>query len=81
MLERSGYEADIDAFDAARADADAARAAISDDFLSALTAVGDEQAVRAGVTRYRDAGVTLPCLGPISKTDFESTLRAGAPAG
>jgi alkanesulfonate monooxygenase SsuD/methylene tetrahydromethanopterin reductase-like flavin-dependent oxidoreductase (luciferase family) len=40
--------------------------------------VGDAPAVRAGVERYRDAGVTLPCLGPISRTDFDATLRAGA---
>lgn len=79
MLERSGYGADIAAFDAAQGDADAARAAISDEFLNALTAVGDEEAVRAGIKRYEDAGVTLPCLGPISKTDFEATLRAAAP--
>ncbi len=80
MLERSGYGADIAAFDAAHGDADAMRGAISDEFLGALTAVGDEPAVRAGVERYRDAGVTLPCVGPISKTDFEATLRAAAPA-
>lgn len=80
MLERSGYGADIAAFDGARGDVDAARAAISDEFLNALTAVGDESAVRAGMERYVDAGVTLPCLGPISKTDFEATLRAAAPS-
>ena len=55
------------------------RAAISDGFLEALTGVGDEAAVRAGVARYADAGVTLPCVGPISKTDFDGTLRAAAP--
>jgi hypothetical protein len=55
------------------------RAAISDDFLDALTAVGDEPKVREGVERYRAAGVTLPAVGPISKTDFEATLRAAAP--
>lgn len=81
MLERSGYGDDIAAFDAAQGEAEAMRAAISDGFLDALTAVGDESAVRAGVERYREAGVTLPCLGPISRTDFDSTLRAGAPAG
>lgn len=80
MLERSGYGADIAAFDAAQGDKDAMRAAISDRFLDALTAVGDEQAVRNGVERYRDAGVTLPCVGPISRTDFEATLRAAAPS-
>ena len=36
--------------------------------------------VRAGIQRYRDAGATSPCLGPISKTDFAATLEAGAPA-
>ena len=80
MLERSGYSGDIAAFDAAKGDVGAMRRAISDDFLDALTAVGDEQTVRAGVERYRDAGVTLPSVGPISKTDFEATLRAAAPA-
>jgi alkanesulfonate monooxygenase SsuD/methylene tetrahydromethanopterin reductase-like flavin-dependent oxidoreductase (luciferase family) len=57
----------------------AAVPAISNEFLDVLTAVGDEQAVSGGVERYRDAGVTLPCLGPISRTDFEATLRAAAP--
>jgi alkanesulfonate monooxygenase SsuD/methylene tetrahydromethanopterin reductase-like flavin-dependent oxidoreductase (luciferase family) len=80
MLERSGYGADIAAYDAAGGDAAAMRAAISDDFLEALTAVGDERKVRTGVERYRTAGVTLPCVGPISKTDFDATLRAAAPA-
>jgi hypothetical protein len=79
MLEGSGYRDDIAAFDAAQGDADAMRAAISDRFLGALTAVGDARAVRAGVDRYVDAGVTLPCVGPISRTDFEATLRAAAP--
>lgn len=55
------------------------RAAISDGFLDALTAMGEEPGVRAGVDRYVEAGVTLPCMGPIPKTDFEATLRAAAP--
>lgn len=79
MIERSGYGQDIAAYDAARGDVAGMRAAISDGFLDALTAVGDEPAVRAGVGRYVDAGVTLPCVGPISKTDFEATLHAAAP--
>jgi alkanesulfonate monooxygenase SsuD/methylene tetrahydromethanopterin reductase-like flavin-dependent oxidoreductase (luciferase family) len=80
MIERSGYGADIAAYDAAQGDPQAMRAAISDEFLEALTAVGDEEAVRAGVDRYRAAGVTLPSVGPISRTDFEATLRAAAPS-
>ena len=79
MLERSGFEADIAAYDAAAGDVAAMTAAISDEFLAILTAVGDEDAVRAGVQRYVDAGSTSPCVGPIPKTDFEATLRAAAP--
>jgi hypothetical protein len=56
------------------------QAAISDAFVEELTAVGDDDAVKAGLDRYRAAGATSPCLGPIPKTDFEATLRAGAPA-
>lgn len=79
MLERSGFEADIAGYDAAAGDPAAMGAAISDDFLGTLTAVGDEAAVRAGIRRYLDAGATSPCVGPIPKTDFAATLRAGAP--
>jgi alkanesulfonate monooxygenase SsuD/methylene tetrahydromethanopterin reductase-like flavin-dependent oxidoreductase (luciferase family) len=80
MIERSGFEADIAAFDeaAAKGDPEAMGAAISDEYLSLLTAVGDEAGVTAGVQRYRDAGATSPCVGPIPKTDFEATLRAAA---
>ena len=55
------------------------QAAISDEFLGVLTAIGDEDAVRAGVERYAQSGATSPCVGPIAKTDFEATLRAAAP--
>ena len=75
MIERSGFEDDIAAFDAAGANPEK----ISDRFLQALTAVGDEDAVRASVERYRAAGATSPCVGPIPRTDFEATLRAAAP--
>jgi probable F420-dependent oxidoreductase len=75
MIERSGFEDDVAAFDAAGANPEK----ISNRFLQALTAVGDEHAVRAGVERYRAAGATSPCVGPIPKTDFEATLRAAAP--
>jgi alkanesulfonate monooxygenase SsuD/methylene tetrahydromethanopterin reductase-like flavin-dependent oxidoreductase (luciferase family) len=81
MLERSGFGDDIAGFDAASGDVEAMQAAISDRFLRVLTAVGDEEAVRGGIERYRQAGATSPCVGPIPRTDFEATLRAGAPAG
>jgi alkanesulfonate monooxygenase SsuD/methylene tetrahydromethanopterin reductase-like flavin-dependent oxidoreductase (luciferase family) len=82
MIERSGFEADIAAFDeaAGKGDPEAMGAAISDDFLGLLTAVGDEEAVRASVKRYADSGAISPCVGPIPKTDFEATLRAAATA-
>jgi alkanesulfonate monooxygenase SsuD/methylene tetrahydromethanopterin reductase-like flavin-dependent oxidoreductase (luciferase family) len=82
MLERSGYGDEIAAFDAAAGDGDLAamQAAISGRFLAELAAVGDADAVRAGIGRYRDAGATSPCVGPISRTDFEATLEAAASA-
>jgi probable F420-dependent oxidoreductase len=78
MIERSGFAEDVAAFDraAASGDPDAMGGAVSDGFLDHLTAVGDEDAVRAGVKRYADAGATSPCIGPIPRTDFEATLRA-----
>jgi alkanesulfonate monooxygenase SsuD/methylene tetrahydromethanopterin reductase-like flavin-dependent oxidoreductase (luciferase family) len=82
MLERSGYEDDIAAFDEAAktGDGEKMQGAISERFLQALTAVGDEDGVREGVARYQRAGTTSPCVGPIPRTDFEATLRAAAPA-
>lgn len=77
MIERTGFGEDIAAFDAAAGDMEGMQSAISDAFLEELTAVGDADAVRAGLERYRAAGATSPCLGPIAKTDFEATLQAG----
>ena len=77
MIERTGFGADIEGFDAAAGDLDAMQAAISDGFLEQLTAVGDREAVLSGVERYRSAGASSPCIGPIAKSDFEATLRAG----
>jgi alkanesulfonate monooxygenase SsuD/methylene tetrahydromethanopterin reductase-like flavin-dependent oxidoreductase (luciferase family) len=77
MIERTGFDADIAAYDAAAGNLEAMQAAISDGFLEELTAVGEDSQVREGLERYRSAGATSPCLGPIPRTDFESTLRAG----
>jgi alkanesulfonate monooxygenase SsuD/methylene tetrahydromethanopterin reductase-like flavin-dependent oxidoreductase (luciferase family) len=79
MIERSGFGEEVAAFDdgASRGDLEAMRAAISDRFLGAQAAVGDAAAVRDGVQRFRDAGVTWPCVGPVSGADFEATLAAG----
>ncbi len=77
MIERSGFGAEIAAYDAAAGDLAAMQSAISDEFLAALTAIGDASAVRAGIERYRAAGASTPCIGPIGKSDFEATLEAG----
>jgi F420-dependent oxidoreductase-like protein len=81
MIERSGFGEDIAAFDEGMqaGDIDRARAAISDDFLAALTAIGDADEVRAGVERYAGAGATSPCVGAVPRTDFTATLEAAAP--
>jgi alkanesulfonate monooxygenase SsuD/methylene tetrahydromethanopterin reductase-like flavin-dependent oxidoreductase (luciferase family) len=77
MIERSGFGADIEGYDAAAGDLAAMQSAISEDFLAQLTAVGEQSDVRDGVERYRRAGATTPCIGPIAKTDFEATLEVG----
>jgi len=78
MLERSGFGDEIAAFDAAAGtgDGEGMQQAISERFLDTLAAIGDAEAVRAGVRRYSDAGATSPCVGPIGKTDFDATLEA-----
>jgi alkanesulfonate monooxygenase SsuD/methylene tetrahydromethanopterin reductase-like flavin-dependent oxidoreductase (luciferase family) len=76
MIERSGFGADIEAFDAAAGDVEAMQAAISAHFLEELAAIGDQAAVREGVERYRAAGASSPCVGAIARMEFEDTLRA-----
>jgi F420-dependent oxidoreductase-like protein len=78
MLERSGYGADINLFDEAmeRGDASAAAIAISDGFLENLAAIGPPDIAAAAVERYRDAGATSPCIGPVPGTDFETALES-----
>lgn len=82
MIERSGFGDDIAAFDeaAARGDGEAMQAAISQAFIDQLCAIGDEDAVRAGLRRYAEAGATTPALGPVAGTDADAALRAGASA-
>jgi alkanesulfonate monooxygenase SsuD/methylene tetrahydromethanopterin reductase-like flavin-dependent oxidoreductase (luciferase family) len=78
MIERTGFGADIEAYDRAGGDLEAMQSAISEEFLEELTAVGDQSQLSAGLERYRAAGANSPCVGPIVGTDFEATLRAGA---
>lgn len=80
MIERSGFADDIGAFDAGiqANDVEAAKRGISDRFLDSLTAIGSPADVRAGVSRYREAGATSPSVGAVPRTDFEATLAAAA---
>jgi alkanesulfonate monooxygenase SsuD/methylene tetrahydromethanopterin reductase-like flavin-dependent oxidoreductase (luciferase family) len=70
MLELSGFGDDVAAFDRGGLEA------ISDDFLSALAAIGTADEAAATVRRYADSGATSPCVGGISKTDLDTTLEA-----
>jgi alkanesulfonate monooxygenase SsuD/methylene tetrahydromethanopterin reductase-like flavin-dependent oxidoreductase (luciferase family) len=78
MLERSGFGEEIAAFDRAMQESGpkAAMAAISDRFLTSLAAIGTAEEAAASVRRYAESGATSPCLGGISKTDFDATLEA-----
>src|SRR5690349_7256048 len=56
----------------------------SDALVDELAGVGDEKQVRGAIRRYRDAGVTLPAVGPFAghegASGFEATLEAAASA-
>jgi F420-dependent oxidoreductase-like protein len=82
MIERSGFGEEIAAFDAGieAGDVEKAKAAISERFLDSLTAIGSAEDVRAGVSRYEDAGATSPGIGAVPRTDFAATLEAAAPS-
>jgi F420-dependent oxidoreductase-like protein len=61
MLERSGLDPD---------------AGPTDEFLGLLGAIGSPDEASASVRRYADSGATSPCVGGISRTDFDVTLAA-----
>jgi F420-dependent oxidoreductase-like protein len=78
MIERSGFGADLEAFDAAMATGEpgAAAEAISDAFIDRLAAIGTAERATAAFERYLEAGATSPCVGAIARTDFDATLKA-----
>jgi alkanesulfonate monooxygenase SsuD/methylene tetrahydromethanopterin reductase-like flavin-dependent oxidoreductase (luciferase family) len=78
MFAAAGFAADVAAYDAAAPDVEAQKRAISEGFIEHLCAIGDQNTVRRGVARYRDACATNPVLTAIHGTDFEPTLRAAA---
>ncbi len=82
MIERSGFEADIEGYDRGMQEGgpDVAAAAISDEYLGLLAAIGTPEEAAESVRRYRDSGANSPCIGGIAKTDFDTTLEALAGA-
>jgi hypothetical protein len=52
----------------------------NDGILTTLAGIGDAGEVRATIERYRDAGTTLPVIGPFGGHEgaagFEATLEA-----
>ena len=72
MLERSGYEADIAAFD------EKGPEGIGDDFIGDLAGIGEPGDIRATIEAYFAAGATSPCVGGIGGADFDGTLDAAA---
>jgi alkanesulfonate monooxygenase SsuD/methylene tetrahydromethanopterin reductase-like flavin-dependent oxidoreductase (luciferase family) len=78
MFDAAGFGGDLAAYDAAAPDVEAQKRAISEEFVEALCALGDEDDVRAGVERYRAAGATDPLVSAVAGSDFAATLRAAA---
>jgi len=77
--DREFFAHDIAAYDAAAPDREVQKLAISEEFIEQLCALGDEDAVRSTIERYRAAGATDPIVTGVLGTDYESTLRAAAP--
>jgi alkanesulfonate monooxygenase SsuD/methylene tetrahydromethanopterin reductase-like flavin-dependent oxidoreductase (luciferase family) len=80
MFRAAGYGHALDAYDDA-AGFDAQKAAIGQDLLSDLCALGEESAIAAGIARYRDAGATEVLLSPVLGTEFSAVLRVAAQHG
>jgi alkanesulfonate monooxygenase SsuD/methylene tetrahydromethanopterin reductase-like flavin-dependent oxidoreductase (luciferase family) len=70
MIELSGFGDDLAGFDSDGVEA------ISDEFLARLAAIGTAEEAEAVVRSYADSGASSPCIGGISKTDFDTTLEA-----
>jgi F420-dependent oxidoreductase-like protein len=72
MLDASGFGAELES------------GAVSEGVLDELAGIGDENQVRDAIHRYREAGVTLPGIGPFGghkgAAGFEGTLAAVASA-
>ena len=72
MMDASGFAEDL------------AAGRVTEAMIDELSGIGDEARVRDVVRRYRDAGTTLPCVGPFSghagAAGYVPTLEAAADA-
>ncbi len=81
MLDRAGFGADLERFDAGMSDGDPDRAldGVSDEMIDRLAGIGDAETVRAKVEEYRQAGSSLPAVSPLvsdGTASFEQLLAA-----
>ena len=80
MLEASGFDEELAAFDSGMAggDVEAAKAGLSDRMLDEVAGVGGRDEVQGAVRRYRDAGVSSPAVGGLPGTDFDAGIEVAA---
>ena len=75
VIAAAGYEDVLAAADAGEE--------LPDRFVEDMTAIGDAERIQTKVEAYRDAGVTLPAIGPLPRHEgaagVEATLSAAAP--
>lgn len=81
MLRRAGFGEDLDRFDAGMDGGDVSEAmqGISDRLIHRLAGIGSPDEVRAKLSEYRQAGATLPAVGPLTtdtSASFEEILAA-----
>ncbi|HEX9888142.1 MAG TPA: LLM class flavin-dependent oxidoreductase [Nitriliruptorales bacterium] len=74
MLVDSGYGTVLGQFDAAMgaADFEGAMAAMPREMIDTLGCIGTAEDVRRTLERYRDAGATLPAIGPLTAAGTQS---------
>ncbi len=71
----AGYRAELDSFDAVRANGGDIGEALPDRLADSLGVAGSAAEVRAFIKRFRDAGASLPLVRPIYGPDVARTLR------
>jgi alkanesulfonate monooxygenase SsuD/methylene tetrahydromethanopterin reductase-like flavin-dependent oxidoreductase (luciferase family) len=82
MLTASGFGEELAAFDSDKARSASPGRAVPARLVTSLAGIGDRKAIRDCVAAYREAGVTLPAIRPISFPEaphYRPTLETMAP--